>query len=88
MATGAVDVALEDVSVVCVIGFGRLGRGERETLAELGKEELGIGALGGTGVLPDGDEGLDGGVWGLGEVGRHDGGSSGRAGVWRVGGCT
>jgi hypothetical protein len=54
------DAALEDVGVVAGVVARRVGLGQIEQLAEVGNEDLVIGALGAVGALPAGDELLGG----------------------------
>ncbi|HAF54828.1 MAG TPA: hypothetical protein DCL01_06350 [Thauera sp.] len=55
-----IDSALEPVGVVLVPLARRLGPRQREQLAQLGQEELVVGALRAAGVLPARDDGVDG----------------------------
>lgn len=57
------DGAVEDVVVAFGIGGGGVGARDAEDVAEFGEEHLVVGALGGSGILPAGDEGFDGFVW-------------------------
>ena len=70
------DGAVEDVEVFRGIGRGGIGAGDADDVAEFGEEHLVIGALGGTGVFPAGDEGVD-------LLGRGGGHGVGRS--WRRG---
>ena len=51
---------LEDIGVVGAVGRGRIGARDVEDVAQLGKEELVVGALGRAGGLPARDEGVNG----------------------------
>lgn len=53
------DAALEDVGVVAGVFVGRLGLGDAEQVAEVGDEELVVGALGAADVAPAGQKGVD-----------------------------
>ena len=53
------DAALEDVGVIAGVFVGRLGLVDFQQRAEVGDEELVIGALGAAGVAPAGEEGVD-----------------------------
>ena len=53
------DAALEDVGVVAGVFVGGLGWGDFQQGAEVGDEELVIGALGAAGRPPAGEEGVD-----------------------------
>lgn len=74
------DSALEDVGVVGGVVGGGIGAGDTEEIAELGEEEGVVGAFGGSGGGPAGDE-SGGGVSGR---RRHEDGSKARR--WG-GGC-
>ena len=67
------DAALEHVGVVAGVVPRRVGPRQTEDLAQLGEEELVVGALAAAGALPAGDEGVEGGggerVGGLGRGG-------------------
>ena len=63
------DGALKDVGVGLGVGTGGVGTRDAEQVAKLGEEEDVVGALGGLGVGPAGDELGDGG--GAGGLGRH-----------------
>lgn len=64
---GAVEVVegdgfFEDVGVAVVFSAGGIGAGNVEEVAELGEEELVVGALGGSGLTPAlGEAGGEGG---------------------------
>ncbi|HEV7402340.1 MAG TPA: hypothetical protein VGO11_05415 [Chthoniobacteraceae bacterium] len=70
------DAALEDVGVGGIVGVRGIGLRDAEQRAEFGEEEGVVGALGGSGVLPAGDEVLDGGL-----VHGADGSTAGGRGV-------
>jgi hypothetical protein len=70
------DGAFEDVGVFGAVRAGGVGAGDAEEIAELGKEEVLVGAFGAFGAVPAGEEGVDlggGGVW------RRRGGRGGHA---------
>jgi hypothetical protein len=69
------DGAIEDVEVLRGIGRGGIGAGDADDVAEFREEHLVVRALGGPGVFPTGDEGVDG-------IRRHAADSSG---WWRLG---
>ena len=69
------DAALEHVGVVAGVVPRRVGARQTEDLAQLGEEELVVGALAAAGALPAGDEGVEGGgVGGGGSCGDGRGG--------------
>jgi len=51
------DGTLEYVLVMTVVAYGGMGSGNLQEVAELGEEELVVGAFGGGGVLPATEEG-------------------------------
>ena len=51
---------LKDIGIVGFVRRGRIGARDIEDVAQLGKEELVVGALGRAGGLPARDEGLNG----------------------------
>ena len=63
--------ALEHVGVVARVVASGVGARQAEEFAQLGEEELVVGALAAAGVLPAGDEGVEGGGGGaVGGLGR------------------
>ena len=60
IAVGEYDAPLEDVGVVARVGLRRMRLGEFQKFAQLGDEELIVGAFATAGRLLAGDEGVDG----------------------------